>query len=242
MVRPRIRNRAHGLSFGANAGVYDAYRPDYPSEVVALCASVTGGQHRVLDVGAGTGKLSSALANAGLTVTAVDPDSQALELNTCPTVLAHAEDLPFADGSFDCITVAQAWHWLDAQRATQEFRRVLAPGGVVVIIINQLDVREDWVLRIARITHAGDVYRPGWVPKLNGFAPAHAYQFPFVQTLDFAGIVNLASTRSYWLRSNHAQRARIVRHLDDYLHRENPMPDTLDLPYVCLAYVVPLTE
>lgn len=241
MTGPKIKDVNHGLNFGQRAHAYDRYRPGYPDEVIQVCVAAAGEGRRVLDVGAGTGKLSVALAQAGLDVTAVDPDTDALALNPCPHVVGYAEELPFGSGSFDVVTVAQAWHWLDGQAVAHECARVLKPGGVVVIVVNQLDVSYPWVMRIARITHAGDVYREDWRPQLGErFEPVEARVFRFHQRATFDDIVGLASTRSYWLRHGDSDRTRIVGHLRDYLYREISMGEYLDVPYTCLVYTARL--
>lgn len=242
MVRPKITNRLHGRNFGQSPHAYDRFRPGYPHEALDMCVNATPGP-RVIDLGAGTGKFSTALRDRGLDVVAIDPDTSALELNPCRSLVGTGEDIPVPNASFDMVTFAQSWHWVDPELAIHECARVLAPGGVVAILINQLDVSHDWVMRIARIIHAGDVYREEWRPKLgDAFGDVEAHVFPFAQEVTFDEVVGLASTRSYWLRSEKQQRDRIVSNLRDYLFRENPMGETLQLPYVCLTYVARLNE
>lgn len=240
MVEPKISNRLHGRHFGQSAHVYERFRPGYPSEALDICVHAAPGP-RVADIGAGTGKLSVALRDRGLDVTAVDPDTSALEHNPCHSLVGTAESIPLPAGSVDLVTFAQSWHWVDAKVAVTECARVLAPGGVVAILINQLDVSHEWVMRIARIIHAGDVYRPEWRPDLGDpFGAVEPHVSRFTQELTFDELVGLASTRSYWLRSGQHQRDRIVNNLRDYLFKENPMGETLQLPYVCLTYVARL--
>ena len=240
MVQPKITNRLHGRNFGQSPHVYNRFRPGYPSAALDVCITAAPG-HRVVDVGAGTGKLSAALRDRGLDVVAVDPDTSALKLNPCRSLVGTGENIPLASASVDMVTFAQSWHWADADVAVQECSRVLVPGGVVAILINQLDVSHEWVMRIARIIHAGDVYRPEWRPALGDpFGDVEAHVSTFTQELTFDDLVGLASTRSYWLRSGQRQRDRIVNNLRDYLFIENPMGETLQLPYVCLTYVARL--
>lgn len=240
MVEPKISNRLHGRHFGQSPQAYERFRPGYPREALDICVHAAPGP-RVADIGAGTGKLSVALRDRGLDVTAVDPDTSALEHNPCHSLVGTAESIPLPAGSVDMVTFAQSWHWVDAQVAVTECARVLTPGGVVAILINQLDVSHEWVMRIARIIHAGDVYRPEWRPILGDpFGEVEAHVSTFTQKLTFDDLVGLASTRSYWLRSGQHQRDRIVNNLRDYLFKENPMGETLQLPYVCLTYVARL--
>lgn len=239
MDHPRLSpqaKRAYGRGFGADAAAYDAVRPGYPAEVLTRLEGLAAGRP-VLDVGAGTGKLSAGLAARGCEVTAVDPDRAALTRNPVPGLLGTAEALPVASGAFGLATAAQAWHWFDAPSAAAELRRVLAPGGAAAIVVNQLDVRLDWVLRLSRIMHAGDVYRPSWRPELPGFGPSSVEVVEFRQEMSVERAVELAATRSYWLRSDEATRARVAGNIRDFLGREHPMPEPFGLPYLCLLAV-----
>jgi SAM-dependent methyltransferase len=135
---------AQRTSFGEAATVYDTYRPDWPTATAAwLTGTEEGGPSAgarldVLDLGAGTGKLTRSLVAAGHRVTAVDPSEGMLAvlaagLPEVRTVQAAAEDLPLPDASFDVVTVAQAWHWFDQPVVAAECARVLRPGGLLAI-------------------------------------------------------------------------------------------------------------
>lgn len=243
MVRPRAQ-AAHGRGFGAQAGVYDEVRPGYPA--AALDLALTGWNRdwsdlQVCDLGAGTGILSRRLLDHGTDLIAVDPDIAALERNPAPTRLGTAEETGLEADSVDLVTVAQAWHWFDEPAAAAEVARILRPGGRLLILINQLDVRIDWVLRLSRIMHAGDVYRPQYRPQPGaGLTLIDHTLVEFTTALYVDGIVDLARTRSYWLRSNQATRDRVESNLRDYFRVEHPVESTVDLPYLCLAYLLEL--
>jgi len=142
-----------GSSFGAVAAAYAEHRPDYPADAVAWCVAPTGrpvAGLRVLDLGAGTGKLTALLAELGADVTAVEPDEAMLaELRRrLPSVRAlhgPAEAIPLPDGSVDAVLCAQSIHWFDMRRALPEIARVLLPGGVLGALWNNDDDRVEWV-------------------------------------------------------------------------------------------------
>jgi SAM-dependent methyltransferase len=132
-------------SFGDVAEAYDLGRPRYPPEIVSAITSHTGGP-RLLDVGAGTGRLSVPLVRAGYDVVAVEP------LERMRTILAQAigveralegsaEALPLADASVDGAVCTDAWHWFEGPRAADELARVVRPGGGVVVCF----LRDRWV-------------------------------------------------------------------------------------------------
>ena len=133
-------------SFDDVAEAYEHGRPRYPADVIEEIASAAGGGPRLLDVGAGTGRLAAPLLQAGYDVVAVEP------LDAMRAILAgqigaervragHAEALPLDDGSVDGAVCADAWHWFDGARAAEELHRVVRPGGGVVICVSWLDNR-----------------------------------------------------------------------------------------------------
>ena len=133
--------------FGTLADDYDRWRPGYPVEVVEWL--LPPGATAVVDVGAGTGKLTGLLVGRGLVVTAVEPDAAMLEVlaRKWPEVVsicAPAEQLPLDDASVDAVLVGQAWHWFDHARAVREVRRVLRPGGWLGLVGNGSGDGEPW--------------------------------------------------------------------------------------------------
>jgi SAM-dependent methyltransferase len=111
----------------------------------------------VLDLGAGTGKLTQTLVRLGVEVTAVEPDPGMLaelrrELPSLRSLAGSAEEIPLCDGSADAILVGQAMHWFDLGRAMPEIARVLSPGGVLAGLWNVDDDRVPWVAELAKIS------------------------------------------------------------------------------------------
>ncbi|WP_107655897.1 class I SAM-dependent methyltransferase [Nocardia suismassiliense] len=145
----------HSSSFGAAAPAYAEHRPDYAADAVRWALAAAPGL-RVLDLGAGTGKLTGTLVALGADVVAVEPDSAMLaELRrVLPTVRAlsgSAEQIPLPDGSVDAVLAGNAMHWFDMAVAGPEIARVLAPEGILAGLWNVMDDRVDWVAGLERV-------------------------------------------------------------------------------------------
>jgi SAM-dependent methyltransferase len=146
----------HGSSFGTSAAAYAAHRPDYAPAAVRWALEPAPGP-RVLDLGAGTGKLTATLVALGADVVAVEPDPAMLtELcRALPAVRAlpgSAEAIPLPDASVDAVLAGHALHWFDMALAGPEIARVLAPGGILAGLWNVIDDRVDWVAGLERVS------------------------------------------------------------------------------------------
>ncbi|MGF1663885.1 MAG: class I SAM-dependent methyltransferase [Kineosporiaceae bacterium] len=204
-----FRGDARALSFGERAAAYEAHRPGYPPEVVRWLLEPAGAAARVLDVGAGTGKLTRVVAAAGHAVTGVDPDPGMLaELRTAVpgvrTLEGTGEAIPVDDGAVDAVTVAQAWHWMDHPAAAAEFARVLRPGGVVGLVWNVLDPEDAMARRLAALTGREDVVdraRDGELVLPHGaFGPGEAFTADNSHTTTVDELVALVATWSWVAR------------------------------------------
>jgi SAM-dependent methyltransferase len=149
----------HGSSFGAAAAAYAEHRPDYAEAAVGWALAPVRSRQplRVVDLGAGTGKLTAVLARTGVDVTAVEPDRAMLSQlrHELPSVRARpgrAEEIPLPDGSADAVLAGQAMHWFDLDRALPEIGRVLTPGGVLAGLWNVDDDRIGWVAGLAAVS------------------------------------------------------------------------------------------
>ena len=146
----------HASSFGAATAAYAEHRPDYAQAAVRWALELAPGP-RVLDLGAGTGKLTATLVALGTEVIAVEPDSAMLtELRRAlPAVRAlpgSAEAIPLPDASVDAVLAGNALHWVDMNVAGPEIARVLAPGGILAGLWNVMDNRVDWVAGLERVS------------------------------------------------------------------------------------------
>jgi SAM-dependent methyltransferase len=153
-MTPEQWRHAQATSFGAAAAAYERGRPSYPQQAIGWL--LPEGAAHVLDVGAGTGKLTRQLLDRGLEVTAVEPSEGMREqlrqaVPGVAVMAGTAERIPLPGQSVDAVLVAQAWHWFDPAAAVPEVARVLAPGGCLGLLWNVRDEREDWVASLGTI-------------------------------------------------------------------------------------------
>jgi SAM-dependent methyltransferase len=153
--------RTRARSYGPVAAAYAAHRPSYPADAVRWLVGERPA--RILELGAGTGKLTATLCELGHDVVATDPQPEMLaELRRgvpmARPVLAKAENIPFPSSSVDVVIAGQAFHWFDQDRALPEIARVLRPGGTVALVWNTGDARVPWVRKVNElIGHQADV-------------------------------------------------------------------------------------
>ena len=236
------RRRELAAAFEAGGEHYERVRPGYPEEAADWL--IPAGARVAVDLGAGTGKFTALLIARGLEVAAVDPSADMLaQLERlhpgARCVVAPAEATGLPDASADLVVAAQAWHWFDTGEATREAARLLRPGGRAGLVWNQLDTTVPWVHRLSRIMHAGDVHKPDYHPpsgpELTGWESA---LFRWEDTLTPEGIVELAKSRSYYLRASGRHRAKVEDNLAWYLfeHLGHTPGEALALPYLTQAW------
>jgi SAM-dependent methyltransferase len=242
-MRSRDQRDLHAASFDRAADVYDAARPSYPADAVSWLTEAVEGP--VLDLGAGTGKLTAALVERGFAVSAVDPSPEMLRVlrQRLPEVEADegtAERIPAADGAFGLVVVAQAWHWADPVRAIPEVARVLRPGGRLGLVWNERDEHVAWVRELGELMDAGtaafdDASEPELAPP---FGPVERHETHWVQALNLEALLDLARSRSYFITKDPDTQAAVIQSLRR-LAREHPDlagRDTFELPYVTRSY------
>ncbi|HSU02479.1 MAG TPA: class I SAM-dependent methyltransferase [Nocardioides sp.] len=225
-------------AFGAVARTYDRGRPGYPA---AAAEWLMGGEAKVvLELGAGTGKLTRELVDQGHAVFATEPDEAMLEVlrERVPEVsakVATAEEIPANDRSVDVVVVAQAFHWFDHEAALPEMARVLKPGGHVALVWNFFDQRIPWVRRLVNVVgeHSASSHASSDVLADHElFEPAERTTFAFWQDVTRDTLVDIVASRSYVASLPAAEReARLdaVRALYDEYGRGH---DGMQLPYV----------
>jgi SAM-dependent methyltransferase len=225
-----------GSSFGMVAQAYAEYRPDYPQAAVRWAlgpASRDPARLRVLDLGAGTGKLTAALLGLGAEVTAVEPDEAMLDelrrLHPGARALhGSAEAIPLADATADAVVCGQAMHWFDMDRAVPEIARVLVPGGPLAGLWNADDDRVEWVDGLQ--SAAGGAASPSLSRRrveaahfgvrqfgTEFFGPAERAEFPHGMTLTADALIALLGTHSQLLTMPDGQRSAVLSDVRSHL-------------------------
>jgi SAM-dependent methyltransferase len=228
-------------SFGGVAEAYERGRPTYPVEAVRW---MLGDRPlTVLELGAGTGKLTRVLVGLGHDVHATDPDAAMLqilerEVPGVPTAQAGAEDIPLGDGSVDAVIAAQAFHWFDLGRALPEVARVLRPGGRVCLLWNLRNEKIPWVRRLGTLIgtqeQETDPAQALIFSELFGFVEDR--EFAHWQGIDRQSIQDLVLSRSNIAvldaEARAAKMAEVLAFYDEY----GRGMDGMQLPYVTRCY------
>lgn len=242
-MRQRNDRESHAASFDRAADVYDAARPSYPAEAVSWLTEGIDGP--VLDLGAGTGKLSAELIGRGFEVTAVDPSEQMLRVlaERVPGVevrIGDAEAIPLSAGSFSLVVAAQAWHWFDSGRAASEVARVLRPGGRLGLVWNDRDESVGWVRELGELMGSPDAtFGEDEEPRVPApFGPLERHDVEWVQPLTVEGLLDLARSRSYFITKDPEAQAAVIASLRRLAteHPDLAGRETLELPYVTRCY------
>ncbi len=238
--------------FARGAEAYARARPSYPPAALAWVRAQLGltAVSTVLDLGAGTGKLTALLAGFAKVVAVEPVQEMRQELAKLPRVevlAGAAEGLPLAAGACDAVLCGQAFHWFATRAALAEIHRVLAPGGGLGLLWNRWDLSVAWAFAVKSLTAPFDAQRPqyethDWKAAFEGpalFGPLAEARFPNPHRLPRADVVaRMASTSSVAVLPPAEQRALLAKVkavLDTH-------PDTagraeLDVPYVTEVWV-----
>jgi len=188
------------IDFGKTASDYARHRAGFPARMYDLLAEDGIGQpgQRLLDLGTGTGTVARNFALRGCEVTGADPAEAQLEAAArldraaglrVRYIAARAEETGLPAHSFDVVTAGQCWHWFDRAAAAAEVRRLLVPGGRLVIC------HFDWIPLPGNVAFATErlieKHNPAW--KLGGGNGLHAAWFEDVIAAGFEGV----ETRSF---------------------------------------------
>ncbi len=236
-------SRAPGQAFRLVAEAYDRARPSYPDEAVSW---LTGnGRSLVLELGAGSGRLTEVLHRQGHRVLAVDALAEELavlrERVPVSPVAGAAERLPLASRSVDLVVCGQAFQWFDAGAALQEAARVLRPGGAIALAWNTYDTTVPWVRRLkALISPEGtvDSLDTRTMPLLSTpyFGFVEQRRFRFWQTHTAASLLDLTRSMHHVATMREPQRERLLAEVTALYEDFDRGHDGMQLPWVTCCY------
>lgn len=234
--------------FAAGADAYERGRPAYSPEAIAHIVGTLGigPDTRVLDLAAGTGKLTRGLFSTGAEVVAVEPVAEmraklAEVVRDAEILDGTAEAIPLPNHSVDAAVVGQAFHWFDGVRALSELRRVLRPGGGLGLIWQARDASVPWVARLNEIIDRADHGHPrfrtdAWREAFELtalFEPLRFAEFGYVQRGSPDLFVDRVASISYISAMPEPRRTRVLDEVRELL-RTDPATagqDVLDLPH-----------
>ncbi len=238
---PHRRDVEPARSFDLVADAYDRGRPSYPREAVAWM--VNRENARVLELGAGTGKLTDELTALGHQVVATDPSRAMLgrlrnRAVRRSRVASSAEQIPLAPRSVDVVVAGQAFHWFDVDRALPEVCRVLRPGGHLAVAWNTRDERIPWVKRLGGIIGRAD-HLDDPTPAIDGtgmFEVVETSTFRFWQPMTQDSLRDMVASRSNVAMMSGLERERVLRKVDELYEGYGRGADGMLLPYVTSTY------
>ncbi|MEO8475979.1 MAG: methyltransferase domain-containing protein [Actinomycetota bacterium] len=241
-------HRAASAGFAAAADAYDRGRPSYPLEAVAWLARTLRlhSGTTLLELGAGTGKLTAQLVPLRTRVVAVEPIGEMRErlAEAVPSALplgATAESLPLGDGTIDAAVAAQAFHWFDHSMALDELARVLRPAGRLALAWNVRDRSVDWSRRLTEIVDrvAGDTPRHGtaiWqaaFTRTDRFDVVDEASFPNPVTVTPSQLMDRVESISFVAAAGVAAREEVLEDVRKLLasHRDLAGHERIVFPY-----------
>jgi ubiquinone/menaquinone biosynthesis C-methylase UbiE len=218
-------------AFGPAAEEYERGRPRYPAAALDRLESELGLDREsvVLDLAAGTGKLTRDLVPRFARVIAVEPLQKMLaqlrrQAAEADPLIGTAEAIPVEDGSVDAVFVAQAFHWFDGHRALEEIARILRPGGGLALLWNTTpwENREDaWFaelddlldgsradLSVTRRHHSGRWREP--FEQQEHFEPLSTATFSNTQYVSREEFIAGLASRSYIARLDPSSRGELL--------------------------------
>ena len=234
-------------SFELVADIYEQARPEYPPAAIEWMAEQLelGPGRTVLDLGAGTGKLTRALVTTGARVIAVEPGAAMLAqleraVPGAEALQGAAEAIPLPDASVDAITIGQAFHWFRHGEAVPELFRVLRKPGCVALLWNNRDPGDSLQTEITKLIkqlpgrRARVEHSSRRLTKSGLFGPIEERRFSFVQELDADGLVARVASISYVAAAPAEERAELERQLRQLVAAHG---GRIPFPYVADVYV-----
>jgi SAM-dependent methyltransferase len=230
--------RRQARSFGAAADTYERGRPSYPPDAVAWL--VPSEARTVVDLGAGTGKLTRALLAPDREVVAVEPSAGmrtqfSRVLPDVRVLEGTGESIPLPDTCVDTLVCAQAWHWVDPSQAVPEAARVLRPGGRLGLVWNMRDVSVPWVAELERIlrSYAAATNADRQADHVGSpFGPVERQNFHWNHPITTGEAMDMVASRSYVITLQPEIREQLLGHVRALLDAQRPT----EMPYVTECY------
>jgi ubiquinone/menaquinone biosynthesis C-methylase UbiE len=241
--------------FGSGADEYDRYRPGWPAEAVdgALARCGLGPDAVLMDLAAGTGKLTRLLVTRAERVIAVEPleDMRRLLEQAAPdadAVTGTADEIPVEDGSVDAVFTAEAFHWFATREAVAEMGRVIRPGGGLVLMWNVHAFEDapwtaavgpviaEFVPRAALANDRNSPERWGEVFEGSEFGPLSKFEVPNEQRTDVDGFIGHVMTWSHTRAMPQDGRDALAGGIREAFGREQPPPPEIVIRYRTEVY------
>lgn len=234
------------MSFGAIAPEYDRLRPSPPPDAVRWllpddCAVA-------VDLAAGTGLLTRAMAGAAADLVAVEPDARMAEVLRARSrgvrvVRARGEALPLKDQSADAVLVSSAWHWMTPELAVPEIARVLRDGARFGVIWTTRDRSVDWVRDLDWLREPAMGSEPPsarrhdvQLPDSRLFTGVREASFGFKRPMTIDDLVGMLATYSGLITASEAERAGALARLRDALVARFGDAAEIDVPMRSLCW------
>jgi ubiquinone/menaquinone biosynthesis C-methylase UbiE len=238
-------------AFGTRADDYERHRSGWPAEAVerALAGAGAGPEATVVDLAAGTGKLTRELVPRVARVIAVEPSADmrrelGRRVPGAEALEGTADSIPLGDASVDAVLAGEAFHWFATREAVAEIARVVRPGGGLALLWNAHDFGPDpWARamgelldsrRAPGVTPINRKHTGLWKQVFDGspFDPLSGpFQMRHEQRTDVDGLVAHIATWSFVGALEDGPRAALVRDLAELLRREHPSPGDVAIPY-----------
>jgi SAM-dependent methyltransferase len=246
-VRDDRSMREEAGSFATVAPEYERGRPDYPAEAAAWIAEQAGlgPESVVVDLAAGTGKLTRQLVHSGARVIAVEPLAPMLAQLTAllpdvEAVVGTAESTGLPSACAAAVTVAQAFHWFANEEALTEIARLLEPGGHLALVWNRRDLTQQIQADLTRIMashlHDNPSYDSGaWIAVMDAsplFTKVGEHHTVFEQLLDVEGLCDRVASVSFIAQLDPEEHAEVLRKV-----RELAPTGSAELAYDCIVYL-----
>ncbi|CAF1210576.1 unnamed protein product [Rotaria sordida] len=241
-------NPIAAIGFQNAANIYDQARPSYPNEAIQFIKSLCPTPTTIVDLGAGTGKLTRLLSTFGAQeIIAIEPVSEMREnLKSIPSITriidGTAEHILLDDNTVDVIFCGQSFHWFANERALTEIHRVLKPNGLLVLIWNLLDYpRYSWSQQILELK---DSYRPPEIPlhrskkwkavyeNQNLFQCLQHKQFANTQQMTRETIINRFLSISFIAMLSSEEKEKFIMKVRQIIDHTEDMPEQeFEVPY-----------